>query len=101
MAVSGEFKYFGPAFSSVASVRPVNAMTRPLSLAMGNMTRLRNLEYIEGRALELAEVPLASGVVGRWPLAISWPGPAGRARAPVSTRSAAGSGARPGAGEGV
>src|SRR5579864_4053263 len=46
MAVSGEFKYFGPDFSSVARVRPVNAMTFPASLAMGNITRLRNLEYM-------------------------------------------------------
>src|SRR6266481_9320106 len=47
MVVSGEFKYFGPAFSSVESVRPVNAITRPLSFAIGNVIRLRNLEYIE------------------------------------------------------
>src|ERR1700692_2041790 len=46
MAVSGEFKYFGPAFSSVASVLPVNAMILPASLAIGNITRLRNLEYM-------------------------------------------------------
>src|ERR1700722_17630505 len=46
MAVSGEFKYFGPAFSSVARVRPVKAMIFAASLVMGNMTRLRNLEYM-------------------------------------------------------
>src|SRR6266704_1507134 len=46
MAVSGEFKYFGPAFSSFESVRPVKAITRPLSFAIGNMIRLRNLEYM-------------------------------------------------------
>src|SRR5450755_2937149 len=46
IGVSGEFRYFGPAFSSVARVRPVNAITLPASLAMGNMTRLRNLEYM-------------------------------------------------------
>src|SRR6476646_8497786 len=50
MAVSGEFRYLGPAFSSVESVRPVNAITRPLSLAIGNITRLRNLEYMEETA---------------------------------------------------
>ena len=44
MGVSGEFRYFGPAFSSVASVRPVKAMILPLSLAMGNVMRLRNFE---------------------------------------------------------
>ena len=37
----------GPDFSSVARVRPVKAMTLPASLEMGNMTRLRNLEYME------------------------------------------------------
>ena len=31
----------GPAFSPVSSVRAVKAITRPLSLAMGNITRLR------------------------------------------------------------
>src|SRR6202521_55111 len=46
MEVSGEFKYFGPDFSSAASVRPVNAITFPASLAIGNITRLRNLEYM-------------------------------------------------------
>src|SRR5271154_6911664 len=46
MPVSGEFKYFGPDFSSVARVLPVKAMILPASLAIGNMTRLRNLEYI-------------------------------------------------------
>src|SRR5215467_11797665 len=46
MGVSGEFRYFGPAFSSVERVRPVKAMTLPASLLMGNITRLRNLEYI-------------------------------------------------------
>src|SRR5580700_3818278 len=46
MPVSGEFKYFGPAFSSAARVRPVKAMILPASLAMGNITRLRNLEYM-------------------------------------------------------
>src|SRR5580765_961199 len=47
MGVSGEFRYFGPDFSSAASVRPVKAMTLPASLEIGNMTRLRNLEYME------------------------------------------------------
>src|SRR5579872_833786 len=46
MAVSGEFRYFGPAFSSVARVRPVKAMTLAASLLIGNMTRFRNFEYI-------------------------------------------------------
>ena len=45
MAVSGEFRYFGPALSSVASARPVKAMTLPASLVMGNMMRLRKREY--------------------------------------------------------
>src|SRR5271165_4470825 len=58
MAVSGELRYFGPAFSSVERVRPVKAMTLPASLAMGNMTRLRNLEYME------AAVGLLSSVFG-------------------------------------
>src|ERR1700722_16338402 len=53
MAVSGEFKYLGPAFSSVARVRPVKAMILPASLAMGNMTRLRNLEYIAASGLRV------------------------------------------------
>src|SRR5690349_5468186 len=46
MGVSGEFKYLGPDFSSVARVRPVKAITLPASLAIGNITRLRNLEYM-------------------------------------------------------
>src|SRR5437588_7353369 len=46
MGVSGEFRYLGPDFSSLASVRPVNAMTFPFSLAIGNITRLRNFAYI-------------------------------------------------------
>src|SRR5689334_23133972 len=50
MGVSGEFRYFGPAFSSVERVRPVNAITLPASLQIGNMTRLRNFEYIAERA---------------------------------------------------
>src|SRR6185437_4907612 len=50
MAVSGEFRYFGPAFSSEERVRPVKAMTLPFSLAMGNITRLRNLEYMAAGA---------------------------------------------------
>ncbi len=37
--------YFAPAFSPVSSVRAVNAITRPLSLQMGNITRLRNRSY--------------------------------------------------------
>src|SRR6266700_1709884 len=49
MAVSGEFKYLGPAFSSVERVRPVNAIMRPLSFVIGNMIRLRNLEYMAER----------------------------------------------------
>src|SRR5437899_11678833 len=63
MAVSGELRYFGPAFSSVESVRPVNAITFPASLAMGNITRLRNLEYMaEARASDLG--PRTSGASG-------------------------------------
>src|ERR1700722_15742700 len=50
MGVSGEFKFFGPDFSSVARVRPVKAITLPASLAIGNITRLRNLEYMAARA---------------------------------------------------
>src|SRR5579862_2653147 len=50
MPVSGELRYFGPAFSSVERVHPVKAITLPASLAMGNMTRLRNLEYMAERA---------------------------------------------------
>src|SRR5579864_162705 len=46
MGVSGELRYLGPDFSSVERVRPVKAMTLPASLEMGNMTRLRNLEYM-------------------------------------------------------
>src|SRR5208283_2805859 len=58
MPVSGEFRYFGPAFSSVARVRPVNAMILPASLVMGNITRLRNLEYMAAAGFRLS----ASGV---------------------------------------
>src|SRR5215468_11062645 len=61
MGVSGEFKYFGPAFSSVERVRPVKAMTLPASLAIGNMTRLRNLEYIAERASGVRRPASASG----------------------------------------
>src|SRR5258708_6385485 len=50
MAVSGELRYLGPDFSSVERVRPVKAMMRPESLAMGKMMRLRNLEYIASAA---------------------------------------------------
>src|SRR5215831_20981704 len=50
MGVSGEFKYFGPAFSSVERVRPVKAMTLLASLAMGNITRFLNFEYMAERA---------------------------------------------------
>ena len=39
----GELRYLGPDLSSVARVRPVKAMTLPLSLQMGKMMRLRNL----------------------------------------------------------
>src|SRR5947199_5518392 len=46
MGVSGEFRYLVPAFSSLESVRPVKAMTLPASLEIGNIARLRNLEYI-------------------------------------------------------
>src|SRR6202044_673619 len=46
MGVSGEFRYFGPDFSSVARVRPVKAIILPASFAIGNITRLRNLEYM-------------------------------------------------------
>src|SRR5882724_11760727 len=56
MAVSGELRYFGPAFSSVESVRPVKAMTFPASLAMGNITRLRNLEYMFIAVLSLQPI---------------------------------------------
>src|SRR5581483_1117249 len=67
MAVSGEFRYLGPAFSSVASVRPVKAMTRPLSLAIGNMIRLRNLEYMEGKpASGFRRRASRSGLDSRW-----------------------------------
>src|SRR2546429_9895491 len=59
MAVSGELRYFGPAFSSVESVRPVKAMTFPASLAMGNITRLRNLEYMLIAVLSSALPPLS------------------------------------------
>src|SRR3989442_14909212 len=59
MAVSGELRYFGPAFSSVESVRPVKAMTFPASLAMGNITRLRNLEYMFIAVLSSAFPPLS------------------------------------------
>src|SRR5581483_7182544 len=45
MDVSGELRYLGPDFSSVERVRPVKAMILPESLEIGNMTRLRNLEY--------------------------------------------------------
>src|SRR5580658_7877560 len=55
MGVSGEFRYLGPDFSSAARVRPVKAITFPASLEMGNITRLRNLEYMEAG-------------VGRWSL---------------------------------
>src|SRR5207248_10744779 len=59
MAVSGELRYFGPAFSSVESVRPVKAMTVPASLAMGNITRLRNLEYMFIAVLSSTLPPLS------------------------------------------
>src|SRR5438876_9643568 len=59
MAVSGELRYFGPAFSSVESVRPVKAMTFPASLAIGNITRLRNLEYMLIAVLSSALPPLS------------------------------------------
>ena len=51
--VSGEFRYFGPDFSSFASVCPCNAMIFPFSLAIGNMIRSRNLEYIAAVAAPL------------------------------------------------
>src|SRR5205814_10517062 len=59
MAVSGEFRYLGPAFSSVESVRPVKAMTFPASLAIGNITRLRNLEYMFIAVLSSTLPPLS------------------------------------------
>src|SRR5438876_12112494 len=59
MAVSGELRYLGPAFSSVESVRPVKAMTFPASLALGNVTRLRNLEYRLIAVLSSALPPLS------------------------------------------
>src|ERR1700722_20253252 len=63
MEVSGEFKYLGPDFSSTASVRPVNAITFPASLAIGNITRLRNLEYMAAsRTSDLGPPTLASPV---------------------------------------
>jgi hypothetical protein len=43
MGVSGELRYLGPDFSSLARVRPVKAMTLPPSLQMGKTMRLRNL----------------------------------------------------------
>src|SRR6266404_7761814 len=75
MAVSGELRYFGPAFSSVERVRPVNAMMRPESLAIGTITRLRNLEYTAREAFSprlsafslLGGAP-SSGLPSRWSL---------------------------------
>src|SRR6266403_664484 len=68
MAVSGELRYLGPDFSSVERVRPVKAMMRPESLAMGKMMRLRNLEYIASAAAGfwlLASAPLRALGSGR------------------------------------
>jgi len=38
--------YFGPALSPVSNARAVKAITRPDSLQIGNITRLRNRSYI-------------------------------------------------------
>src|ERR1700751_2595801 len=76
IGVSGEFRYFGPAFSSVARVRPVKAMTLPASLAMGNMTRLRNLEY-------MAAAVGRGSVAGRWSLVVG----SAEASVPLSGRA--------------
>src|SRR5581483_11358605 len=75
MGVSGEFKYLGPLLSSVASVRPVNAMTFPFSLAIGNITRLRNFEYIAETAVvgRCPRTVLRSGAKRSREPALSWP----------------------------
>src|SRR5271155_2288191 len=67
MPVSGEFKYFGPDFSSVARVRPVKAMILPASLVMGNITRLRNLEYIADAGFGLRLSGFGSGSESKFP----------------------------------
>ncbi len=53
--------YFGPDLSCVASVRPVNAIIFPFSLAIGNMMRLRNLEYMA----DVARPPAGPGSPAR------------------------------------
>src|SRR5215831_17022454 len=71
MGVSGELRYFGPALSSVERVRPVKAMTLPASLLIGNMTRLRNLEYIaeiaaSGFWLRASDLGPSTSDLGPW-----------------------------------
>src|SRR5215472_2577033 len=64
MGVSGEFRYFGPALSSLERVRPVKAMTLPPSLLIGNMTRLRNFAYTAETAA--SDFRLSASATGLW-----------------------------------